>query len=110
MTTIVRRRAIDRVRREQSHRDREHRCAAIVAVDDTDPGRFLVASAESRNALLALAQLERNQRKVLELAYYHGLTHGQIAVHLGVPVGTVKTRIRAGLTSMRAARWSKTAG
>lgn len=49
----------------------------------------------------ALAQLPQNQRQVLELAYFRGLSHSQIALRLGQPLGTVKTRTRLGMQSLR---------
>ena len=49
----------------------------------------------------ALAELPADQRQVIELAYFGGFTHTQIAEMLGLPVGTVKGRMRLGLTKMR---------
>ena len=49
----------------------------------------------------ALAELPPEQRQVIELAYFGGFTHSQIADMLGAPVGTIKGRMRLGLTKMR---------
>jgi RNA polymerase sigma-70 factor (ECF subfamily) len=50
----------------------------------------------------ALAELPENQRKVLELAFFAGLSHSEIAAALNEPLGTVKTRVRAALSKLRA--------
>lgn len=53
------------------------------------------------NVLYALSGLPAEQRRVLVLAYFSGLSHATIANHLGLPLGTVKKRIRLGLTKLR---------
>ena len=51
----------------------------------------------------ALSRLPDQQRQVLELAYFQGLSHSEIAAQTGLSLGTVKTRIRLGLTKLRVA-------
>ena len=51
----------------------------------------------------ALAELPEDQVRVIELAYFGGLTISQIAEHLDVPIGTIKGRMRLGLTKLRRA-------
>jgi RNA polymerase sigma-70 factor (ECF subfamily) len=99
--TIARRRAVDRVRSEQSLRDRQLRHAAAAAGLPDDPPDVVLDSLDRVRARQALAELSDAQRQALELAFFGGLTHVEIADQLGVALGTVKTRIRDGLIRLR---------
>jgi RNA polymerase sigma-70 factor, ECF subfamily len=95
--TIARRRAIDRVRSEQSQRNRvEHlsrrRPDVDEATDDT-----VVASLDAERVAQALAELPGDQRQIIQLAFIDGYSHSDIADQLGLPLGTVKGRVRGGL-------------
>jgi RNA polymerase sigma-70 factor (ECF subfamily) len=56
---------------------------------------------ERERVRAAISQLPSAQKKVLALAYFHGLTQSQIADALDLPLGTVKTRIRLGMDKLR---------
>lgn len=100
LLTLVHRRAVDLVRRE------ERRRAAPIAegFDPAGPERTddeAASREERRRVQAALAQLGPEQRESLELAYYAGLSQSEIAERLGVPLGTVKSRMFAGLGRLR---------
>jgi RNA polymerase sigma-70 factor (ECF subfamily) len=99
--TIAHRRAVDRVRSEQAHRDRQ---ARSVLDDDfaVAPDDLALEREERERAKAALQELSPVQREALELAFFDGLTHVQIAERLDIALGTVKTRIRDGLIRLRA--------
>ena len=98
--TMARRRAVDRVRREQSQRDRIERSAVQrpPQVDSTD--ETVIASIETERVARAVADLPDEQRLVIEMAFLHGDSHGVIAERLGLPLGTVKGRVRLGLKKL----------
>ena len=99
--TIAHHRAVDRVRAEQSSRDRQQRAAMQ---DDEQPDLVAEAAetaAEREQVRHAIGQLTDLQREALELAYYGGHTYRKVAEMLDVPLGTVKSRLRDGLTRLR---------
>ena len=96
-------RAIDRLR---SIRRRDRTFVApvdeSVARSSDEPAENPAVVAEDRSLVqTALAQLPEPQRRVIELAFYDGLTQSEIAIRLGEPLGTVKTRARLGLERLR---------
>ena len=99
--TIAHRRAVDRVRSEQSHRDRTMAVGAASLGVMATPEDDAIDADDRVRARAAMDTLPTAQREALELAFYDGLTHVQIADHLGVALGTVKTRIRDGLIRLR---------
>lgn len=104
---IVRRRAVDRVRREQRQRDQVEREAAAVPAEAHQPAPQEAVVEEdfrawqSSRVRVALARLTDLQREAVELAFYGGRTHTEVAAALDVPLGTAKTRIRDGLARLR---------
>ncbi|MEU9129575.1 sigma-70 family RNA polymerase sigma factor [Kitasatospora sp. NPDC048540] len=104
--TIAHHRAVDRVRSARAAADRERRSALreLVAGARSDPpDEQVVRSLDGAEVRSALAGLSRLQREAVVLAYYGGYSQREIAQLLGVPLGTVKSRIRGGLTRLRAA-------
>lgn len=99
--TVAHRRAIDRVRSEAAARARDE-ADARQAVRDYDVVADQVSADADRSRVNdALAQLSPTQREAVSLAYYGGRTYREVADLLGVPEGTVKTRIRDGLIKLR---------
>jgi RNA polymerase sigma factor (sigma-70 family) len=99
LLTLVHRRAVDVVRREERRRADPLESDPTSGGDSTDE---TAALREQRRAVQsALSQLPPDQRQALELAYYGGLSQSELAERLGVPVGTVKSRMFAALARLR---------
>lgn len=104
LLTITRRTAIDRLRHEA-------RRPPLADPPPEGPGwptpqpdaGTLSEEARWMTVRFALADLPLEQRQAITLAFYYGLSHRQIAEHLGLPLGTVKTRIRLGMEKLRRA-------
>jgi RNA polymerase sigma-70 factor (ECF subfamily) len=93
---LAHRRAVDWVRREVARRERQERDAsAIVAPPDIE--EEVVALAVADRVRRAVTALPEEQRIAVQLAYYDGQTYRQVATTLGIPEGTAKSRLRAGL-------------
>ena len=99
LLTLVHRRAVDLVRREERRRADPIDDLPVASGDATD--ETAEVRDERRRVQHALAQLGPDQRQALELAYYGGLTQSELAERLGVPLGTVKSRMFAGLSKLR---------
>ena len=95
--TMAHRRAVDCVRSEQRRRDREAREATAAPNEPAGPEEIVEGRVERQLVAEALAGLSELQRRAIELAYYGGHTHREIAELLDLPLGTVNTRIRDGL-------------
>jgi RNA polymerase sigma-70 factor, ECF subfamily len=100
--TVAHRRAIDRVRSAQSSTDRELRVGRSSVERDYDQVSEAVEhKMEVQQVRRALDVLTNLQREAVQLAYYGGYTHREVSDLLGVPLGTVKTRLRDGLIRLR---------
>jgi RNA polymerase sigma-70 factor, ECF subfamily len=100
--TIAHRRAVDRVRSAQASTDRDAR----IGIRDLDVAYDGVAEQvelkiEGERIAAALSSLPEAQREALTLAYYGGYSQSEIAALVGAPLGTVKTRMRDGLSRLR---------
>lgn len=108
---IARNRAVDRLRHQRTRADVDAPApntndsgeihTALAAVSERPDVRTEDA-AIGATLRAAVAGLPATQRVLIEAAYFEGYTHQELAAKLGVPLGTVKTRIRAGLTALRA--------
>jgi RNA polymerase sigma-70 factor (ECF subfamily) len=108
--SAVHNRAVDALRRTGAKAGRDVSDEGIAerlpARDATDAE--VERREESRRVRSALDELPADQRQVIELAYFGGLSHSQIAEMLDLPPGTVKGRMRLGLTKMRSALGQET--
>ena len=100
---MARSRAIDCLRRRDSAREGTADDSQLAAIPDPAPGvEYVVATRQQvEQVSMAMAALPDEQRRALELAYYEGLTQREIASRTSTPLGTVKTRVRTALMSLR---------
>jgi RNA polymerase sigma-70 factor (ECF subfamily) len=97
--TLVHRRAVDAVRREQRRRTDSLERAPEPSVEGVDEDAWLRLQRERVQE--ALRRLPDAQREALELAYYGGLSQSELAERLGQPLGTIKSRMFGGLSRLR---------
>lgn len=103
LLSIVHHRAVDRLRRVVAREvsDVMLDYALERADESMNVEREVGASIEAGTVREALSTLPADQRHAIELAYFSGLSHSEIATKLGIPLGTVKGRLRIGLQKMR---------
>jgi RNA polymerase sigma-70 factor (ECF subfamily) len=99
LMTLVHRRAVDVVRREDRRRAGPLEDAPVPAGEATD--EQVEVREQRRKVQAALEVLTPAEREALELAYYGGLSQSEVAERLGVPLGTVKSRMFSGLARLR---------
>lgn len=97
LAVIARHRAIDALRRRRPESD----IADVIVSVEPDLAQEADRSRAMEKVRGALAQMPQQQRSALEMAYFEGLTHVEISAKTGEPLGTIKTRIRTGLLSLR---------
>jgi RNA polymerase sigma-70 factor, ECF subfamily len=106
LLSLVHHRCIDELRR-RSRTEVALEAPETGSVLDTapdpapNPGERVVLEEQRRSVRQALAAIPPEQRQLLELAYYRGLSQSEIAARVGQPLGTVKTRMRSGLRHLR---------
>ncbi len=98
---IAHSRAVDRVRSSERRRAREEATALPEPPAVDEVSEAAVSAFEVRRVRKAMSELSDVQRESVRLAFYGGHTHTEVAALLGVPLGTVKTRIRDGLSRLR---------
>lgn len=105
LMTTVHNRAVDAVRREEAQRRRADEAAGDIVIAVPDPADQVIEEVglpQERAAILtALERLPAEQRQVIELMYFDGLTQSKIADRLQLPLGTVKSRTLLGMRRLR---------
>jgi RNA polymerase sigma-70 factor, ECF subfamily len=101
MVTLARSRAIDRLRVINARRRLAAAATDEISERVSDSAVNAAESEQRQIVSVALAQIPDEQRRTLILAYFEGLTQSEIATRLGAPLGTVKTRMRSGMTKLR---------
>lgn len=103
LLSVAHNRAVDHLRSQNARSAREGRSAAEVAASGYDIERHAWDLHLSDQLRRAVGELSDNQRRPIELAYFGGRTYREVATVLGEPEGTIKARIRSGLTNLRRA-------
>jgi RNA polymerase sigma-70 factor (ECF subfamily) len=103
LVMLARSRALDRVRSRETRRQRETPLEAVAAAraPEDPPEQVAFLSQQRTIVRTAMAALAPEQREAIELSFFTGLTHTELAEKLGQPLGTVKTRIRLGMLKLR---------
>lgn len=105
LVTLARSRAIDRLRSEGTRHTHERNHQALAASGQptpaTNPEATAIFGEHQQLVRQAMGSLSGPQRATLEMAYFRGLTHREIADELNIPLGTAKTHIRTALKKLR---------
>jgi RNA polymerase sigma-70 factor, ECF subfamily len=108
LISIVRNKALDHLRAGQRHvadsldetEDEEHE-GRQVADDRPNPMQLLLQAADALAIRGCMDALDASPRQCLALAYYHGLSHSEVAEHIAAPLGSVKAWVRRGLERLK---------
>jgi RNA polymerase sigma-70 factor (ECF subfamily) len=95
------RRAIDALRRDSRRSEREHRHHRLYPTAGTSAGEHSECARLAEVVRGAIGRLPTEQRRAVELAYFGGLTHREVATTLGIPEGTAKSRLRLAQTKLQ---------
>ncbi len=103
LTVLTRSRAIDRLRVGKKDRESREPLEEISEEQDEehDPEQRSMYSEQGRIVRQALNSIPSEQRIIIELAYFEGLSQSEISMQIGEPLGTVKTRVRLGMVKLR---------
>ncbi len=103
MTAIVRNRALDWLRRPREVEINEDQEEMLASIPDDSPGpeELLQRSTESGELAECMKALTEEQQRSISLAFFYGLSHGELAEQMRKPLGTVKTWIRRGLERLK---------
>jgi RNA polymerase sigma-70 factor (ECF subfamily) len=103
--TLTRNKAIDRLRSTQRrirlHENAQREVENLGRFEDQSSSDAVASLETSKLVREAIQKLSKDQRQVIELAFFSSMTHTEIAEHLGLPLGTIKTRIRRALMKLR---------
>ncbi len=105
--TLARSRILDRLRKFQRLNKVNEAIAAGKEIEfptaSVDPIEAVEIGERRQQVLSALSRIPPEQRQVVKMAYYQGFTHTEIAASTGLSIGTVKTRLRLGLSKLKVA-------
>jgi RNA polymerase sigma-70 factor (ECF subfamily) len=106
LLTMARSRVLDRLRAQRRRREEPIQSTPNVETNDfaaspTDPSLAVEHAERKQLVLAALADLPKEQREALELGYFGGLSQSEIAQRTGLPLGTIKTRMRLAMLKLR---------
>jgi RNA polymerase sigma-70 factor (ECF subfamily) len=98
---ITRNRCLDRLRKDRSRSPAVFLESTRLASPPPDPEQQAILAERRKHVVAAFEALPEPQRKVLEMGFFSGLTHREIAERLGEPLGTVKSRIKLGMDKLK---------